>query len=127
MRTTEGPVGPVGHEKRLRQTYQAFNDRDVDAVLEFLHPQVDWPNAWEGGRVLGREAVRDYWTRQFAQISSRVEPESFTEEPDGAVTVGVHQVVHDAKSGELLTDSRVRHRYWFDEAGLVMRMEVLES
>jgi ketosteroid isomerase-like protein len=115
------------HEQALRSAYDAFNARDVEAAVELMHPEVDWPNAWEGGRVVGREAVRDYWTRQFAQISSRVEPESFVDETDGAVTVGVHQVVHDAKSGEPLTDSRVRHRYWFDKAGLVTRMEVLEN
>jgi hypothetical protein len=43
------------------------------------------------------------------------------------VTVHVHQVVRDANSGELLTDSRVRHRYWFDEDGLVTRMDVLDD
>jgi ketosteroid isomerase-like protein len=117
----------VDREENLRETYRAFNDRDIDAVLGLLHPKVDWPNAWEGGRVVGRDAVRDYWTRQFAEISSKVQPESFTEEPDGAITVEVHQIVHDANSGDLLTDSRVRHRYWFDDAGLVTRMEVLES
>jgi ketosteroid isomerase-like protein len=117
----------VNREETLRETYRAFNDRDIDAVLELMHPQVDWPNAWEGGRVIGREAVREYWARQLAAISSRVEPESFTEEPDGAVTVDVHQVVHDARSGELMSDSRVRHRYTFDDDGLVTRMEVLES
>jgi hypothetical protein len=26
-----------------------------------MHPEVDWPNAWEGGRVVGHAAVRDYW------------------------------------------------------------------
>jgi ketosteroid isomerase-like protein len=117
----------VNREETLQRTYQAFNDRDIDAVLERVHPEVDWPNAWEGGRVVGRDAVRDYWTRQFAEISSTVEPESFTEEPDGAVTVQVHQVVRDANSGELLTDSRVRHRYWFDKDGLVTRMDVLDD
>jgi ketosteroid isomerase-like protein len=117
----------VNREETLRRTYQAFNDRDIDAVLERVHPEVDWPNAWEGGRVVGRSAVRDYWSRQFAEISSTVAPESFTEEPDGAVTVNVHQVVRDANSGELLTDSRVRHRYWFDEHGLVTRMDVLDA
>jgi ketosteroid isomerase-like protein len=117
----------VDREATLRQTYRAFNERDIEAVLRLIHPEVDWPNAWEGGRVVGRDAVRDYWTRQFAEISSNVEPESFTEEPDGAITVDVHQVVHDANSGDLLTDSRVRHRYWFDDAGLVTRMEVFES
>src|SRR5436190_659823 len=56
-----------------------------------MHPEVDWPNAWEGGRVVGQAAVRDYWNRQFATISSKVEPEGFTEEPDGSVTVDVHR------------------------------------
>lgn len=117
----------MDREATLRETYGAFNRRDIDAVLEVLHPEVDWPNAWEGGRVVGRDAVRHYWTRQFAEISGNVEPESFTEEPDGVITVEVHQVVHDANSGDLLTDSRVRHRYWFDDDGLVTRMDVLEG
>jgi ketosteroid isomerase-like protein len=117
----------MDREETLRRTYRAFNERDVDTVLERMAPDVDWPNAWEGGRVVGRDAVRHYWTRQFREISSRVEPESFTEEPDGALTVLVHQVVHDAHSGDLLTDSKVSHRYWFDEDGLVVRMEVLED
>src|ERR671911_1503253 len=82
----------------LRSAYRAFNARDIEAAIELMHPEVDWPNAWEGGRVLGRAAVRDYWTRQFASISGKVEPERFTQEPDGSVTVDVHQVVHDARS-----------------------------
>jgi ketosteroid isomerase-like protein len=113
-------------EPILRSAYRAFNARDIEAALELMHPEVDWPNAWEGGRVRGRAAVRDYWTRQFAAISSQVEPEGFTEEPDGAITVEVHQVVHDARTGALLTDSRVRHRYRLD-GGLIARMDVIES
>jgi ketosteroid isomerase-like protein len=112
-------------EETLRSAYRAFNDRDVEAAVALMHPEVDWPNAWEGGRVVGRIAVRDYWNRQFAAISSKVEPEAFTEEPDGSVTVDVHQVVHDASTGELISDSRVRHRYRL-EHGLVVRMDVLE-
>jgi ketosteroid isomerase-like protein len=113
-------------EETLRSAYRAFNARDLDAAVELMHPDVDWPNAWEGGRVVGRSAVRDYWKRQFAAISSEVEPESFTQEPDGSITVDVHQVVRDARSGELVSDSRVRHRYRFDD-GQVVRMDVLES
>ena len=109
----------------LRAAYRAFNARDIDAAIELMHPEVDWPNAWEGGRVVGHAAVRDYWTRQFASISSRVEPERFAREPDGSITVDVHQVVHDANSGDLISDSRVRHRYWFQD-GLVVRMEVAD-
>ena len=78
------------------------------------------------GGLLGRDAVRDYWRRQFEAISSQVEPEGFTEEPDGSITVDVHAVVHDAGTGELLSDSRIRHRYRL-EGGLITRMDVLEA
>jgi ketosteroid isomerase-like protein len=110
----------------LRSAYQAFNERDVDAAVALMHPDVDWPNAWEGGRVVGRAAVRDYWNRQFAAISSKVEPEGFTEERDGSITVEVRQVVHDAHTGDLISDSHVRHRYRLVD-GLVVRMDVLDS
>src|SRR5919106_6239708 len=45
----------------LRSAYRAFNARDIEAAIESMDPEVDWPNAWEGGRVVGRAAVRDYW------------------------------------------------------------------
>ncbi len=113
-------------EDVLRAAYAAFNARDIEAALELMHPEVDWPNAWEGGRVTGRQAVGEYWTRQFAQISSKVEPERFDREPGGAITVTVHQVVHDAKTGELQADTHVLHRYELED-GLVARMDVLEK
>jgi ketosteroid isomerase-like protein len=113
-------------EATLRSAYRAFNARDIDAAVELMHPDVDWPNAWEGGRVIGRAAVRDYWSRQFTAMSSRVEPLGFAEEADGSITVHVHQVVHHARTGELISDSRVRHRYRLED-GLVVRMDVLES
>jgi hypothetical protein len=69
--------------------------------------------------------VRDYWNRQFAAISSKVEPEGLTKEADGSTTVEVHQVLHDARTGDLISDSRVRHRYRFVD-GLVVRMDILE-
>lgn len=52
-------------EETLRSAYSAFNARDLDAAVELMHPAVDWPNAWEGGRVAGREAVREYWRIRY--------------------------------------------------------------
>ena len=114
-------------EDVLRATYRAFNDREIAAVLELTHPEVDWPNAWEGGRLVGREAVAAYWRRQFEHnLASRVEPIAFAEEEeDGVVAVTVHQVVHDAKSGEPLADTTVTHRYRLRD-GLIARMDVLD-
>lgn len=113
-------------ERLLRSAYRAFNARDIEAAIELMDPEVDWPNAWEGGRVIGHAAVRDYWNRQFAAISSKVEPERFTEEPDGSISVDVHQVVRDARTAELMSDSHVRHRYRLAD-GLVVRMDVVEA
>jgi ketosteroid isomerase-like protein len=116
----------MGDEDILRAAYAAFNTRDIEAALELMHPEVDWPNAWEGGRVIGRQAVADYWTRQFKQISGTVEPERFDHHSDGSITVTVHQVVHDAKTGKLQADTHVQHRYHL-EHGLIVRMDVLDA
>ena len=110
----------------LRAAYAAFNARDVAGALELMHPEVDWPNAWEGGRVVGHEAVAEYWTRQFEEIYSTVEPEHFDHEPDGSITVTVHQVVRDAETDEVQADTRVLHRYRL-QGGLIVRMDVLDA
>lgn len=113
-------------EDTLLVAYRAFNARDVSAALELMHPDVDWPNAWEGGRVVGHEAVAQYWARQFEGISSTVEPERFDHEPDGSVTVTVHQVVRDARTDEVQADTRVLYRYRLRD-GLIVRMDVLDA
>lgn len=107
----------------LGALYAAFNARDIDAVLERLAPDVDWPNGMEGGRVRGHEEVRAYWTRQFGLIDSHVEPVGFEELDDGRLAVEVHQVVRDL-DGKPLSDTRIRHVYSFRE-GVVERMEII--
>ncbi|HEU4906087.1 MAG TPA: nuclear transport factor 2 family protein [Solirubrobacterales bacterium] len=115
----------MSDEAIVRAAYEAFNSRDIDGAVTLMHPEVDWPNAWEGGRVEGREGVAAYWRRQFEQISGTVEPERFDHEPDGSITVTVHQIVRDAKTGDLQADTHVLHR-WQLVDGLVVRMDVLE-
>jgi ketosteroid isomerase-like protein len=112
-------------EDVLRAAYRAFNARDVEAAIGLMHPDVDWPNAWQGGRVVGRSAVADYWRRQFESISSEVEPEAFDHNSDGSITVTAHQVVSDARSGALLADEHIGHRYWVED-DLIVRMNVVE-
>jgi len=118
------PQVPRELEVLLRGAYAAFNARDIDAVIAVMHPDVDWPNAWEGGRVHGRAGVRSYWARQFEAIDGRVEPRSFALAPDGRVVVDVHQVVRDP-SGALLADHMVQHVYRVRD-GLIEHMEVRE-
>jgi hypothetical protein len=102
--------------------YAAFNARDIDGVLGQLAADVDWPNAWEGGRVHGHDEVRDYWTRQWAAIDPHVTPTAFTTRDDGSVAVDVHQLVR-ALDGSLVAENDVRHVYAFGD-DLITRMDV---
>jgi ketosteroid isomerase-like protein len=113
-----------GDEEVVTAAYRAFNAGDVEAAVALMHPEVEWPNAWEGGRVSGRDAVLAYWRRQFESISSTVEPEGFEREADGAITASVHQLVRDANTGEIQSDAHVLHR-WRLEGGLIVRMDVI--
>lgn len=106
----------------LQRVYAAFNRREIEAVLATMHPDVDWPNGMEGGRVLGTAAVRDYWKRQFESLDPRVEPQAFAVEKDGRISVEVHQVVHD-KRGKLLVDQIIHHVYAIRD-GLIQSMEI---
>lgn len=117
-------IAPVtaGRSDILRALYEAFNGRDLDAVLGAMSPDVDWPNGWEGGRLTGRAGVRGYWERQWAEVRPTAIVTKIVERPDGTVAVRVRQVVRDP-TGAVLARSDVVHVYEFD-GPLVKRMTV---
>ena len=110
--------------QQLKNIYRDFNARRMDAVLATMDENVTWANGMEGGHVHGREEVRAYWTRQWAILSPNVEPVDFAEDPDGKVTVEVHQVVHDLE-GKLVMDEMVGHVFQFED-GLIKRFDIRE-
>ena len=110
------------YQEILTRAYEAFNARDIDTVLTSMHPDVDWANGMEGGRVHGHEGVRAYWTRQWGLIDPHVEPMGFGMEEEGGIIVDVHQVVRDL-AGTILSDTMVKHVYVMRE-GLVERMDI---
>ena len=109
-------------EEVLRGTYAAFNARDIDAALTALHEGVDWPNVIDGTRAVGHNEIRSYWSRQFDEVDSQVEPKRFAVDPEGRIMVDVHQILRD-KDGSLLDDRMVRHVYTISD-GLVIQMDV---
>jgi hypothetical protein len=109
-------------QELLKAIYEAFNARRMDAVLAMLHAEVDWPNGWEGGRVCGREGVRDYWRRQWEVLDPRVEPVRMEDDASGRTVVEVHQVVRDL-AGNVVADQMVRHVYSIRD-GLIERMDI---
>ena len=103
--------------------YGKFNDRDLEAVLAAMHPDVVWPNGWEGGYVYGHQGIRDYWTRQWQVLDPHVEPVDFNPDETGRTIVTVHQVVRDL-SGNVISDSLVKHAYLMEDS-LIKRMDII--
>jgi hypothetical protein len=111
-------------QELLNAAYAAFNARDVDAALATLHPEVDWQNGWEGGRVRGHAAVRAYWRRQWESISPHVTPTRFSTDERGRTVVEAHSVVRD-RSGQVAFDGMITHIFTL-EGGLIRRMDILQ-
>jgi hypothetical protein len=111
-------------EQRVRDAYAAFNAHDADGALAHMQPDVDWPTVWEGGRAVGHDAVRDYWTRQWAEIDPQAQPLVVRELPDGRVHVDVLLVVRDGE-GRRIGEQHVVHVFTLRD-GLVARMDVAD-
>ncbi len=106
----------------IKKAYAAFNERDIDTALSTMHPEVQWPKAFEGGYVTGHDAIREYWTRQWTEISPRVEPVGFEQRKNGTLAITVHQVVRDL-GGHVTFDGNVKHVYTLQN-GLLRRMDI---
>ena len=115
------PIDPAT-ERSFRDSYDAFNRRDIDAALALMTDDVAWANGWEGGYVHGQDEVRAYWLRQWAAIDPHVEPRSITLTPAGSIDVEVDQTVRDA-DGKLLSSARVHHLYTM-RSGRVARFDL---
>jgi hypothetical protein len=111
-------------EELIRAVYKAFNARDIDAVLQHMHSDVDWPNGMEGGRVHGHSGVREYWQRQWKIVDPHVEPLHIAANEAGLHVVDVHQVVRDL-TGKVLLERPVQHIYSMENA-LIRRMDIRE-
>ena len=109
----------------IAQAYSAFNHRDIDAALALMSENVSWPKASEGGRVVGKDEIRSYWTRQWMEFNPHVEPLEIIEQVGGIAKVRVHQLVKSL-DGNLLSDSEVWHVYTVAN-GLIERMDLMEG
>ena len=121
-----------GDVELLERIYDRFNARDIDSVLASLADDVTWANGMDGGHVQGRQAVREYWTRQWTMVSPHVEPVSFRRAADGAIIVEVRQSVRDLEGKPLqgqthgLEDKTVGHVFRLRE-GKVARFDIQDA
>jgi hypothetical protein len=105
--------------------YSAFNQRNINGAFALMSETVSWPKASEGGRVVGKEEIRAYWSRQWKEFDPPVAPIEVIDRGAGKIDVRVHQLVKSL-AGEILSDSEVWHSYTTAE-GLIERMDLGES
>jgi ketosteroid isomerase-like protein len=121
-----------GDIKLLKRIYDRFNARDIEGVLAVLADDVIWANGMDGGLVHGREAVREYWTRQWTLVSPHVEPVNFHRTADGAIIAEVRQSVRDLEDKPLqgqthgLKDKMVGHVFRLRD-GKVTRFDIQDA
>ena len=75
-----------------RRAFEAVNQRDIDAVMNFFAPDAVLDGRLVGGRYEGRAAIRgflDEWLGSFAEL--RYEVEEFVVLDDGVVLAVVNQ------------------------------------
>ena len=106
----------------IKKAYAAFNARDIDTALSTMHPDVQWPKAFEGGYASGHNEIKKYWTRQWKEMNPNVEPVGFKERQNGTLEILVHQLVKDLQDN-IIFDGIVKHVYTLQE-GLLRRMDI---
>ena len=109
----------------ISQIYAAFNKRDIDGTLALMSEDVSWPKASEGGRVVGKQAIREYWTRQWTEFDPLVNVLEVVDRESGVTGVKVHQLVKD-REGNVLSDTELWHVYSSADS-LIDRMEIKEG
>jgi ketosteroid isomerase-like protein len=112
----------AGTKSTIEQAYSAFNRRDINGALALMTEDVSWPKASEGGKIVGKEEIRGYWTRQWGEFDPHVEPLAITEEEGGKVRVRVHQLVKSL-GGDVLADGEVVHIFTV-KSGLIAAMDL---
>jgi ketosteroid isomerase-like protein len=104
----------------VRRAYEAFSRGDFEAVVDFLHPDVEWvppPSSVEPQPRRGRDAVREYLAPNVFEDQT-AEPVEVVEEGN-RVLVAAHVRARASGSGIEL-DQIVYHLYTI-ENGLAVR------
>ena len=109
----------------IAQAYSAFNARDIDRALALMNENVSWPKSSEGGRAVGGEEIRAYWTHQWHEFDPHVDPLQIVERQGGITDVRVRQLVK-SPHGDVLADGEVWHSFTVKN-GLIERMDIKES
>jgi ketosteroid isomerase-like protein len=113
-------MGPC--EDLVRRAYRAFNDRDIEAAVALMHPEVSWPDATTGEIIRGSHALRWHWRTVFGHMHPILELDDLRERSDGLLEAVVRHILRDP-DGTVLQDDRLVHLFTIED-GLIKRVEI---
>ena len=109
----------------LRGTYEAFNERGVEAIFERLAPQFqvrDRESSPDRETRYGREGLKQLFDSYMEAFDAlRLEPEEFID-AGGHVVVSLHQLARGKGSGARVV-SRIAHA-WTMRDGAAVRLRI---
>jgi ketosteroid isomerase-like protein len=110
----------------LRSAYQAFNERGVEAILEYVAPRFqvrDRESSPDRETRYGREGIKELFDSYMEAFDAlRLEPEEFIDAHNGQVLVSLHQLARGKGSGARVV-SRIAH-VWTMEGGAAARLRI---
>ena len=112
----------LGYRELLKHLYSAFNEQDVDSALEVIHPDAVWANGMEGGLLNGHQSIREYWSRQWSDITLNVRPMGFEMNDPENIVLEAHQILRDL-SGNIVSIRNLQHIFQIED-GLIKRMDI---
>ena len=101
--------------------WPALTARDLDAVIALLHPDIDWQDNLNGGRRVGRDAVRAYLSEVMATVAIVSTPISIMPSGPDRYLARVNHVVRN-RDGQLWGQEVVSHVLVLRE-GLIVRVD----
>lgn len=112
-------------EARITDLRTAINGRDFEVALALLHPDVDWQDIVNGGRLHGVAAVRAYWTQINNLLTTGATPITYRLIGEDRIAVRMlHSVT--GRQGKAWGEEALTQVFTFRD-GLIVRMDLDEG
>ncbi len=123
----DGELTPSDEQEALLlRAVELLNGGEFDALVELLHPEVDWPDLAADALLAGRDAVRDYWERVTRAVRPELTPLEMTRVGEDVVMVSRQRTFERESDSEMVPALVISQRFSFRD-GLISRMRVARS
>jgi ketosteroid isomerase-like protein len=111
----------------VEQLYEAWNRRDLEAILAFTHPEAEYVNspfAVEPGTRRGHTEISEVFRKQWEGLGPDARQQVDRAYPEGDEVITAARVTRSMPGSDAQIENRVAVRWTF-RGGLVIRFEVL--